>query len=434
MRRRIPIAAVVAGLALVAAACGGDGDDAAATPEPSDAPSESADEPTAEATDGEITRADADLVIWTDADRAPVIQEIGDQFAADQDLTVAVQQLDFGDIRDNLVTRGPVGEGPDVIIGAHDWLGQLVTNGAVAPLELGDAAGDFQPVAVEAFTYEGQTYGLPYAVENVALFRNTDLAPEPPADFTAMLEQGQALVDAGDADLPVALQVGEQGDVYHFYPIQTSFGSSIFGTNPDGSYNGDDLQVDNPGGLEFATALGQWAEAGYLNADVTFDIATEAFAGGRAPYAITGPWNTSAFTEAGVPFVVEAIPSAGGQPSRPFVGVQGFMVSAYAENPIVAQDFVLNYLGTEDVARSLYESGQRPPAYTSVFEEASADPVIAGFGGYGAQGEPLPSIPPMNAVWTDLGNAQRDILLGAGEPTELVTSAAERIREAIAAS
>ena len=437
MRRRIPLVAVVTGLALVAAACGGDdeADDAAASPEPSDEVSEEpAEEPSAEATDGEVTRADADLVIWTDDDRAETIQEIGDQFAADQDLTVAVQQLDFGDIRDNLITRGPVGEGPDIIIGAHDWLGQLVTNGAVAPLELGDAASNFQPVAVEAFSYEGQTYGLPYAVENVALFRNTDLAPEAPADFTAMLEEGQALVDAGEADLPLALQVGEQGDVYHFYPMQTSFGSTIFGTNSDGSYNGEDLQIDNEGGLEFATTLGEWGAAGYLNADITFDISTAAFADGRAPYAITGPWNTGAFAEADVPFVVEAIPSAGGEPSRPFVGVQGFMVSAYAENPIVAQDFVLNYLGTEDVARSLYEAGQRPPAFTSVFEEASADPVIAGFGGYGAQGEPLPSIPAMSAVWTDLGNAHRDILLDAGEPTELVGSAAERIREAIAAS
>jgi arabinogalactan oligomer/maltooligosaccharide transport system substrate-binding protein len=247
-----------------------------------------------------------------------------------------------------------------------------------------------------------------------------------------MLEEGQALVDAGDADLPLALQVGDAGDVFHFYPIQTSFGSNIFGTNDDGSYNADDLQIDNEGGIAFAEQLGEWGEAGYLNADVTYDIATEAFAGGRAPYAITGPWNVQAFTDGGVEFVVEEIPSAGGEPSQPFVGVQGFMISAYAENPIVANDFVVNYLGTEDVARALYEGGQRPPAYTSVFEEVASDPIIAGFGEYGANGQPLPNIPAMNSVWGDYGNAQRDILLGNGDPATLVTDAAGRIREAIA--
>jgi arabinogalactan oligomer/maltooligosaccharide transport system substrate-binding protein len=437
MRRRIPIVAMVAGLALVATACGGDTettDDASVGAEPTteESEAEAAPEPSAEGSEAPIERADADLVIWTDDTRAPVVQEIGDQFGEENDLTVAVQQLDFGTIRDNLISRGPVGEGPDIIIGAHDWLGQLVTNGAVAPIELGDSAGNFQEVAVEAMSYEGTTYGLPYAVENVALFRNTALAPEPPADFQSMLEEGQALVDAGDADLPLALQVGDAGDVFHFYPIQTSFGSNIFGTNDDGSYNADDLQIDNEGGIAFAEQLGEWGEAGYLNADVTYDIATEAFAGGRAPYAITGPWNVQAFTDGGVEFVVEEIPSAGGEPSQPFVGVQGFMISAYAENPIVANDFVVNYLGTEDVARALYEGGQRPPAYTSVFEEVASDPIIAGFGEYGANGQPLPNIPAMNSVWGDYGNAQRDILLGNGDPATLVTDAAGRIREAIA--
>ncbi|MFC5380816.1 sugar ABC transporter substrate-binding protein [Aquipuribacter nitratireducens] len=439
MRRRIPIAAMVAGLALVATACGDGGttDEAtAAAPEPTDEAtaeaSEPAAEPSAEGSEAPIERADADLVIWTDETRAPIVQEIGDEFGAENDLTVAVQQLDFGVIRDQLIQRGPVGEGPDIIIGAHDWLGQLVTNGAVAPLELGDAEGNFQEVAVEALSYEGVTYGLPYAVENVALFRNTALAPEAPADFQSMLDEGQALVDAGDADLPLALQVGEAGDVYHFYPIQTSFGSQIFRQNEDGSYNPDDLQIDNEGGIAFAEQLAEWGEAGLINPDVTFDIASEAFASGRAPYAITGPWNVPTFTDGGVEFVVEAIPSAGGEPSQPFVGVQGFMVSAYAENPLVANDFVLNYLGTEEVAQELYETGQRPPAFQSVFDEVSSDPIIAGFGEYGATGQPLPNIPAMNSVWGDYGNAQRDILLGNGEPATLVQDAAERIRAAIA--
>ena len=69
-----------------------------------------------------------------------------------------------------------------------------------------------------------------------------------------------------------------------------------------------------------------------------------------------------------------------------------------------------------------------------MYEEVASDPIIAGFGAYGAEGQPLPNIPAMDSVWGDYGNAQRDILLGAGDPATLVTDAATRIRENIAGS
>lgn len=397
--------------------------------EATEAEATEAEAPAADATDAPPERADADLVIWTDDARAALLQDIGDQFAADNGLTVAVQQLDFGRIRDDLVTQGPAGEGPDVIVGAHDWLGKLVTNGAVAPLELGEASGDYEPIAIEALTYDGQVYGLPYAIENIALFRNTELAPEAPVDWDDMIATGQALVDAGDADLPLALQVGPDGDPFHFYPLQRSFGGGVFARTDDG-YDAGELLIDSEGSLAFGDALAEWTDAGVIDPDVTFDIAQETFASGRAPYAITGPWNVEPFTEAGIDFSVEEIPSPGGEPASPFVGVQAFMVSAFAENPLVANDFVLNYLNDADVMRELYETGQRPPALTSLAEEVSDDPIIAGFGAVGADGDPLPAIPAMDAVWSEWGAAERDIMLGQGG-SELLSQAAERIRDQI---
>ena len=56
--------------------------------------------------------------------------------------------------------------------------------------------------------------------------------------------------------------------------------------------------------------------------------AKQAFLDGQSPYIITGPWNTTAFTEAGLDISVLPIPSAGGEVSRPFVGVQGAYISA----------------------------------------------------------------------------------------------------------
>lgn len=433
--------AFLAALALVLAACGGEEapqasggdpteDTAGGGAEPTPTPT---DDATAEETADEGGAAgDAELVVWTDESRTPVIQAIGDEFAAERGVTVTVQQLDFGDIRDDLVTQGPAGEGPDVLIGAHDWLGQLVTNGAVAPIELGDRAPDYAEVALDAFTYEGQVYGVPYAVENVALFRNTALAPEPPADWDDLVSTGQSLVEAGEADAALLIQVGPAGDPYHFYPLFSSYGDAVFGRDADGSYDPEQLNVDSEGGLEFARLLGELGSEGVLSPDLTFDIALETFVAGRAPYYLTGPWNVGAVQDAGIDFAVEPLPGPGGSTAAPFVGVQGFMVSAYADDPLVANEFVVNYLGSEDVARELYESGQRPPAMLSVAEEAASDEIVAGFAEVGADGHPLPSIPAMNVVWEDWGMAQRDILVGDVDPTERMEQAGAQIRERIA--
>jgi arabinogalactan oligomer / maltooligosaccharide transport system substrate-binding protein len=443
MRRTL--IAPLAVLALALAACAGDDTepepeaapetDEAAEDEPEEEVDETEEPEEAEEADEEAeelpTRADADLVIWADDTRTPIIQAIGDEFAEEQGITVAVQQLDFGDIRDHLIVTGPAGEGPDIIIGAHDWLGQLVANAVLAPVELGDRVDDFHSVGLEAFTYEGNLYGLPYALENVALFRNTDLAPEAPSDFEDMAATGLDLVDAGEAELPFALQVGTDGDPYHFYPLFTSFGSSVFAINDDGTYDPDQPLVDSDEGLAFAEALADLADRGVLNADLTFDLAKEAFAEGRAPYTISGPWNTADYLDADIEFVVETIPSLGGETAAPFVGVQGFMISAYAENPLYANDFVLNYLGTEDIARQLFETGQRPPALVSVSEEVQDDPIIAGFAEVGANGQPMPAIPAMASVWEDWGTAQRDIILGVDDPAERMSQAGEHIRAAL---
>src|SRR5690606_7325213 len=118
----------------------------------------------------------------------------------------------------------------------------------------------------EAFTYEGQVYGVPYAIENIALVRNTDLVPEAAADFDDMIAKGQA------AGTDYAFLVGldpEASDPYHLYPFQTSFGAPVFGTDASGSYDPADLQIGNDGGTAFAEWLSAQGEAGVLNTNIT---------------------------------------------------------------------------------------------------------------------------------------------------------------------
>ncbi len=146
MRKSTKYLAIAAMGVSMLTACGGDepqgGEATEPTGEETSEPTQPAEtETTVEPTGTETeaappARADADLVIWADDTRAPVIEPFAERFADEQDITVAVQQVPVENLRDFVVASAPAGEGPDVFLGAHDWLGELAANGVVAALDV----------------------------------------------------------------------------------------------------------------------------------------------------------------------------------------------------------------------------------------------------------------------------------------------------------
>lgn len=367
------------------------------------------------------------LTVWVDSDRAKALADVVDAFEQEKGVKVDLVIKDNSKIRDDFTAAVPTGKGPDITIGAHDWLGSLVQDGLVAPIELGDKAAEFQPVAISAFTYDGKVYGLPYATENIALMRNTDLVSEAPTSFDDMIAKGTA---AG-TKYPFVIGLDPaNADPYHLYPFQTSFGNSVFAQNPDGSYDGTKLTIGDQAGQDFATWLGAQGKAGTINLNLTQDLSKEAFNAGESPFIVTGPWNVADAQAKGINIAIDPIPSAGGDTAAPFVGVQGFYVSAKTENALLANEFLVNYIGTEPVQMALYEVGNRPPALTAAYDKAASDPITKGFGDVGATGYPMPSIPQMGSVWEFWGVAEANIIKGA-DPVSTWTKMADDIQAKI---
>ncbi|MFP4375738.1 MAG: extracellular solute-binding protein, partial [Spirochaetales bacterium] len=201
----------------------------------------------------EVTEG-SELIIWADETRASILEELGAQFTETYGVPVTVQQLGFGDIRDNIKVAGPAGEGADIIVGAHDWLGELVASGIVAPIDLGRKADQFTDSSIAAFTYDGALYGMPYAVENLAFVYNPDLVPEVPSDWDEVLALSEEIQSSGAADYGF---IRQEGDPYHFFPIQTAYGGYVFGQNSDGTYDAGDVGIDNEGSI----ASAEWLES-----------------------------------------------------------------------------------------------------------------------------------------------------------------------------
>ena len=353
------------------------------------------------------------LTVWVDAERVDALQGAADAYTEKTGVKVDLVGKDNADIKDDFIQQVPTGKGPDITMGAHDWLGELSTNGVVAPIELGDSAADYLPVAIDASTYEGTTYMLPYAVENIAVLRNADLVPEAATNFDDMIAKGKA---AGLTQ-PFVVEQGAEGNPYHLYPFQTAFGAPVFGTNDQG-YDPTDLQLGSAGGEEFAKWLGSQGKngTGVFNTDIDGDIAKQAFIDGKAAFWLTGPWNVGAATDAGINVAIDTVPSPTGEAASPFAGVKGFFISSESKNKVAANDFLVNYLGTEDVQLELFKAGNILPALSAAAETASSDPIIEGFAAVGAEAVPMPAIPAMGSVWQYWGIAEADIINGA-DPT-----------------
>ena len=317
-RKRIN-AAVIMGLTLIVAACSSGGattaPSAAATTAASEAPVTST-EPSAAASEG--AAGGGELVIWADDKRAAALKPLADQFAADNGVTVTIEAI-AADIIPNFLTASQAGTAPDVVVWAHDVVGNLVANGAIDPVQLSNPA-DFDPLAIQGMTFDGQLYGIPYSVENIGLFVNTDLVTTGcPATMEDLVKTGQALKDDKKTTEILALQSGQSGDAYHIYPLFASGGGSFFGQTATGDPDPANVTVDSAESIaagELIKAIGEKGDKA-LKTSIDNTNAIPLFFDGKAPFLVSGPWAVADIEKAGVKYDICPIPPfAGGKPRR----------------------------------------------------------------------------------------------------------------------
>jgi len=371
---------------------------------------------------------EATLKIWADDTRTPILLDLADDFLAKYNVAIVVEDLGrVQDIRTPMITAGPAGEGPDIFIGVHDWLGALVESGLVAPLELGDKADQFVPVALEAFTYtDGQLYGVPYATENLGFFYNTELVPEPPTTWEEVLEIGRTLKEEGKVDYAIAIN-GDAG--YNSLPIQTAFGGYIFGQDDNGAWNPADIGLGSEGMIEAVDWMTAAAEEGLMSDSFDLETSYQLFETGKIAFLMTGPWALERIRASGVPYAITNFPDDGAA----FTGVQGFMVNAFSENILLAQAFLTEYVATQEFMQAIYETdpNPRPSAFTSVLETMDDTDLVA-MGEAGANAIPMPNIPEMGSVWAAWNNGIVLAVTGKQSSEEAMTDAAQQVNDLIA--
>jgi arabinogalactan oligomer/maltooligosaccharide transport system substrate-binding protein len=394
--------------------------------------------PTAPAAyDGAAATQATTLVVWTDQNRKADVDRVTSAWGNGRGVDVKVVVKNFGDIRDNLKTVAE-SDAPDVIVAAHDWTGELAANGLVLPLTPRKAVlASFPKYSLNAFSYGkngARLYGIPTQLENVGLFVNTKLAKVPKT--WAQLESTALKVKKKTgAPVGLAVQQGSGGDAYHMYPFFSGLCGYIFQTTKTGGLNPNNLGVANKRFLANAPLIDKWNKEGLIRSSVDASTATDLFTSGKVAYWVTGPWNIEAAQKAGIKFKIVQLPRIKCQ-SVPFLGVQGFMVTKYANSHGVAsaaKDLVTNYMAGAGPQLALALANSRFPANLKAGKQVR-DANLRAIGNASAGGVPMPNIPQMNSVWGDLGTAWVKSTKGPGATKARIafSTAARAIRTKIA--
>ncbi len=289
------------------------------------------------------------------------------------------------------------GAGPDLVIWAHDKVGEWSEAGWILPLENRlDGAGraEYLDTCIQALTYGGHLYGLPLSFETLIMYYNRDLVPRAPATTDEMIAACRRISD------PAAGRHGllyERGNFYHHAMWLHGFGGDVFG--PDGSFAARSSAMERS--IAFARDLAK--VHGIVPDTVEARTQVDLFNEGRAGILLSGPWAYGLIDLRRVNLGIAPLPviSPSGRRATPFMGVKAFFISARTPRAASAWD-AARFLTSTYASSAVSIMAGYLPANRKAFDYSivAADYVTSCFKEQVGHCRPMPSTPSMRRVWS----------------------------------
>jgi maltose/maltodextrin transport system substrate-binding protein len=363
------------------------------------------------------------LLVWINGDKGyNGLQKVGDAFASASGVDVVVQHPEGAP--DKFQAAAAAGKGPDIMCWAHDRVGEWAKSGLVVPVRPKRRIRDeIDEGAWGAFTYRGQIWGYPLAIEAIGLIYNKALVPVPPTSFEELIELDKRLATQGKKAILWAYN-----NSFFSWPLLAGPGGFIFGRDAKGDLDPKQVGVNQPGALQGAQMLDRLVKDGHMPKGARYAEMEGAFARGQVAMMINGPWAWDNARKVGIDFGVAPIPSIGGKPSKPFVGVLGCMITAPSRIKDVAREFLENHLlKVENLKTVSADVPLGTPANKAYYRELSADPNIVATMANAKAGEPIPNIPEMGRFFPAMDAAFEAITNGRQSPKDALDGAAARM-------
>ncbi|BDQ00843.1 extracellular solute-binding protein [Aquiluna sp. KACHI24] len=348
------------------------------------------------------------ITVWADGQRGPNLvktlgslesQKGGEWVAGYKVKVVSFSSFDALKAAVDNITK----DGPDVIVGANDWVPTLAGNGKLAPYTPSAAVRkNFNPNNWFDLTYKNRIYGVPVDVNNVAMLVNTKLTGKKPTTFGEMVDY--YLANKSSKGLKAGLCVAGGGMSWGAHSVLSALGG--------GAYPIRNAVVDtrqNPVPATVATNIQKYlldskgASNGFFPASDTG--CKDNFLAGKVPYAIIGNWEWKDYVDKGFSMNnLMAVPGVKkGTFGAAFGSVSGAMLTSFAEkngNDAAAKSLLANFFASEKGQVAYQKFELRPPANKAAAAKSSA--AQKGFGGAAASA----SVPQIGAILNgSAGNA-----------------------------
>jgi maltose/maltodextrin transport system substrate-binding protein len=366
------------------------------------------------------------LSIWFDPDRGHALVPVIQKFTNDTGIKVKLETPE--NTPDSFAMAAQVAKGPDVVIWAHDKLGEWADGGLIAPIDVSqEVRAKFLPQAWEAVAHRGSVWGYPVALETVSLIYNKALLDSPPP---AQLADLVSLNEKIKREHPKATSIlWDYDSSYYSWGILASAGGYVFGKKGS-DYDLQDIGVANPGAIEGLKGIINLIRAGILPKGVNYSVVEELMAQGKLAMMISGPWAWSDLIKGGIDFGLAPIPGVAGHPGRPFVGVSVAYLNRSSPNQDLAKDFLESYVLTDEGLTAMDHG--KPlgiPALISLEEKmVKSNPLLQQLKVCMDYGEVMPNVPQMGRFFSAVGSALQIATNGQASPEAALREAEATMR------
>jgi len=328
--------------------------------------------------------ANNEIVVWADGDRGPnlvkVLAEKGDWVSG---YKITVKSFSNFDALKDAFDKATDASGPDIVMGANDWVPTGAKSGKLAPITLtASQRARFTPGQLFDLTYRGKLYGVPVDVNNVAMIYNTDIVNTAPKTFGEMVAVYKA--NKTSKNLKAGLCVAGGGMSWGAHSIFSALGADAYQFNSRDqivygrSFNGTTF------GKNVRNLLldGGKKSNGFLPASDAG--CKDNFIDGKVPYAIIGNWEWKDYVAKG--FTMNLMPVPGvtaNKPGKMFGSVSGALLTTFAEKHGVeagAKSLLTNFFASTDGQVRYQKIEGRPPAEKGAALDATVSAAQRGFG------------------------------------------------------
>ncbi len=371
------------------------------------------------------------LIYWKPFEDSGNLQPVFDAYTkSHRNVRIEYVKKNIETYEQDLLEAIAAGNGPDIFSINNAWLPKYKDRLAPASdkvLNYTAYKDAFVDIAVRDFTLNNQIYGVPLAIDSLALYYNKDLLgtsgiatpPKTWAELSSDVQRmkrsdGRGYFTRSGAAIGTNSNVNRAVDILYLMMLQQGVVPFNESGNPGFAQsvqrNGNNF---NPGfeGLQFYTSFANPASPNY-NWNLRSDYSIDAFANGRAAFLYSYAYTRATLLQKnpGLNFDVAMAPQPNlSDPSVNFANYFGEVVSKQSKNGAAAWDF-LKFISSKDSLDTYYAHNKQPASRKDLISLQIQDPDIGVFANANLTAKPFfrPDQQKMDNIF---GNMIDDVIL-----------------------